>query len=136
VLCTLCEKRESKEGRKRCAECAARVAAQQWRWKQGQPRKARPVRKVSQNIATDPLIVAHIPLARAMARRVAVRFRLRDDSDVIGDALYGLVVAGRTFDARKGVPFAAWAKLEIKSAVYNELQKQWKRQHIAMQVAE
>jgi DNA-directed RNA polymerase specialized sigma subunit len=63
------------------------------------------------------------------------KFRLRDDADVVGDALYGLVVAGRTFDESKGVPFAAWAKKEIQGAVYNELNKQWRRMHINEQVS-
>jgi DNA-directed RNA polymerase specialized sigma subunit len=134
MLCTLCGTCESKPGRKRCYECAAKIAAQQWRWKQGQPKKARPVRK-THNLATDHLIVAHMPLAKAIARRAVVKYRLQDGSDVVGDALYGLVVAGRTFDESKGVPFAAWARKEIQGAVYNELNKQWRRMHINEQVS-
>lgn len=135
MLCTHCRKHESKPGRKRCQDCAARIAAAQWRWKQGQPKKARPRMVIPMNLATDPLIVSHVPLAKSFARRVVAKYRVLDWEDVFGNAAYGLVVAGRTFNESKGVTFAAWAIRVMRGIIFNELRKQWRRGHIAEQAA-
>lgn len=42
---------------------------------------------------------------------------------MIGDALYGLVMAGRTYDQSYRVPFGAWATTQIKGAIYDGIRR-------------
>lgn len=130
VACGMCVRgcgRLSKPDALRCEHCTKAAAEAQWRRRQTDTRKPRgPARKVRPvNLTTDELIEAHIRLARGLAGRVAARFGIADPADLIGDALYGLVVAGRTYDASYGVPFGAWATPRIRGAVFDGLRRWW-----------
>jgi len=79
------------------------------------------------NYGTDDLIVDHMRLARGLAYRIAASTGVAMDvDDLVGDAFYGLVVAGRTYDASYGVDFGAWATTQIKGAVFDGIRR-WRR---------
>jgi DNA-directed RNA polymerase specialized sigma subunit len=80
------------------------------------------------NLGTDALILDHITLARSLARRVAsthTSYQAEVD-DMIGDALYGLVLAGRRYNEDAAVPFAPWARTHIKGAIYGGIRSRRK----------
>jgi hypothetical protein len=119
--------RPKKPTAQRCERCTKRAAQVVWCHRLTAERKPRgpAKRQRALNLDTDALIEAHVSYAKGYAMKVAARFRLPDASDVIGDAMYGLVVAGRTFDASYGVDFGAWATRQIKGEVFGGLRKQW-----------
>ena len=111
------------------------MASNESRWRKRQQRESEqrgtePTREYL-NFATDELITDHIGMARAMAYRMRARIPTSSNADVddmIGDALFGLVVAGRTFDESYNVPFKAWAKTQIRGEVWNG-RRRWTHGH-------
>jgi DNA-directed RNA polymerase sigma subunit (sigma70/sigma32) len=120
--------RPHKPKAQRCEHCTKRAASVIWQSRLTAERKPRgPARRIRPvNLGTDGLIEAHMGLAKGLAIKTAARYGLSDASDLVGDALYGLVVAGRTFDHSYGVPFGAWATTQIRGAVMQGLQQQWR----------
>lgn len=127
-LCVVCAQPHQGPPKK-CRACTAKSSQAQWRWKQGQAKSATGVR--GWNFETDDLITEHVFLARRMAYGVASRqfsSSTVDVDDVVGDALYGLVLAGRTYDASYGKPFGAWAATQIKGEIYAGIRR-WVKRH-------
>ena len=113
----------------KCPRCTALASQAQWRWQQTHLKgRERVVR--GWNFGTDDLIAEHVPLATRMARGLARRqfsSSTVDVDELVGDALYGLVVAGRTFDEGYGRPFHAWAALQIRSSMWRGIRSWCKR---------
>lgn len=120
--------RPHKPGSQRCAICTAKEAEAAWRRRQTlTPAPRGPARTVRPwNFTTDALIESHMRYARAIAYRIAKRYGLPDASDLVGDAFYGLVVAGRTYDDSYQVPFGAWAKRQVTGAVLSGIRNHWR----------
>ena len=102
-------------------------------WQRRQTQQAatrgRPKTVVGWNFETDDLIAEHVKMARVMAWRVKAKLPSSssvDVDDMIGDALYGLVVAGRTFDPDYNVPFGAWATTQVRGAICDGVRR-WTR---------
>jgi hypothetical protein len=112
----------------RCAICTAKAAEAVWRARQTVTRAPRgPARTIRPwNFETDPLIESHMRYARSIAYRIAQRYGIADASDLVGDAYYGLTVAGRTYDASYAVPFGAWAKRQVLGAVLTGVRNQFR----------
>lgn len=113
----------------RCKRCTAKAAEAEWRRRQRVPKAPRERVIRGWNYDTDDLITAHVKLAKALAWRMALKCDA-DVDDLIGDALYGLVVAGRTYDASYQVPFGAWASTRIKGEMRDGLRrwsKSWQK---------
>lgn len=128
-LCVACGKRPPMEGAQKCRPCTVRASQAQWRYMQTRL-KGRERRVRGWNFETDALITEYVPLARQMARRVAARqfsSSTVDRDDLLGDALYGLVVAGRTYDASYKRPFKAWAATQIRGAIYEGIRRWYRR---------
>lgn len=67
---------------------------------------------------------------RAVARRVARRTGTWEELDeLVGLGAEGLVVAGRRFDAGRGVPFAAYARPRVEGAMLDGLRAAAARRH-------
>lgn len=117
-----------------CGRCYATAKEHLWRWKlrqRGQePTHFGPAPKPRWNFDTDELIVQHITLAKATAHRVAstLACRWEDREEMVGDALVGLVEAGRLYRPDVGVSFGAWARSRIKGAVFGGLRRRTKSQ--------
>ena len=74
--------------------------------------------------ARATLIERHMPLARALARRVhLVDHPLADADDIQSAALLGLIDAVDRFQPGRGVPFEAYASLRIRGAIVDELRR-------------
>lgn len=114
---------------KKCRPCTVKASEAMWRWKQGrQKEKPSPVR--GWNFDTDNLITEHVHLAKRMAYRLASRqysSSTVDVGDLVGDALYGLVVAGRTYDESYQVPFPQWAATQIRGAMHDGMRRWYSR---------
>jgi hypothetical protein len=130
-LCVRCGKRERKPDAQRCDICTAKAAEAAWRRRQtleGAPRG--PVPQVrGWNYETDDLIASHVKMAKSLAWRVRGRIPSSssvDVDDMVGDALLGLVIAGRTFDESYQVPFGAWASKQIRGAIWDGVRR-WTR---------
>jgi RNA polymerase sigma factor (sigma-70 family) len=68
--------------------------------------------------AIDALILAHLPWARRVARRVHRRLALYTEPDeCVAVGLLALVKAARRFDPARGTPFEAYAQAWIVGAV-------------------
>jgi DNA-directed RNA polymerase sigma subunit (sigma70/sigma32) len=110
-----------------CHACSGGMNEQRNRARHGRPLRPRGPKAIVRiwNYGTDDLITANIPIARRMAwkawRKVGAQM---DVNDVVGEALYGLTKAGRTFHLERGVPFEAWAVLKIRSAIWHGV-KRW-----------
>lgn len=132
MICCKC-KRAVEPGctRRICGRCYARNKDNLWRWKlrqRGQePTHFGPEPKPRWNFTTDELIVQHIPLAKATAHHVAstLSCRWEDREEMVGDALFGLVEAGRLYED-PSVPFAAFARKRIKGEVYGGIRRRTK----------
>jgi hypothetical protein len=113
----------------RCGLCTAKAAEAAWRRRQAKAPEAHgpePTRH-AWNFDTDELILGQVSFAKAQARRIAASTGASMDvDDMIGDALYGLVVAGRTYDESYNVPFGAWVTKQIRGAVYGGIRR-WKK---------
>jgi RNA polymerase sigma factor for flagellar operon FliA len=74
--------------------------------------------------ARATLIELHVPLAKALARRVRlVDCPLADADDLASAALLGLIDAIDRFEPGRGVPFEAYASLRIRGAIVDELRR-------------
>lgn len=126
-LCVRCGRRPRKEDAQRCGICTAKAKDAAWQRRQRVEAKAHgPVPAMTGwNFETDELITDHMTMARKIARRVAsTRVTSADQvDDMVGDAMLGLVVAGRTFDESYGVPFGAWAAKQCKGAIFDGMRR-------------
>lgn len=123
--------RPRKPDAKRCAICTAKSAESMWRRRQTASQAKRgPAPTIrGWNYETDDLITEHVKMARIMAWQAKAKMPSSssvDVDDMIGDALYGLVVAGRTFDASYEVPFGAWATTQVRGAIWDGIRR-WTR---------
>ena len=136
MTCHACKTREAAYDRTKCRRCLAYAAdyAAHWRIRHGKVgRQERTVK--GWNFTTDDLIVEHVPKAKAIARSIKASTQASIDvDDMIGDALYGLVVAGRTYDTSYNRPFAQWANTQIYGAVYDGIRR-WRRRQGREQAA-
>lgn len=130
--CVKCQKaKPANRTQKVCAHCYGKAKENLWRWKlrqRGQePTQMGQEPKPRWNFDTDDLILQHIGLAKATAYRVAstLSARIEDREDMVGDALYGLVEAGRLY-ADPSVPFAAYARKRIKGEVFGGIRRRTK----------
>lgn len=128
--CVKCAKRPSKPDAQRCGICTAKAAESAQRRRQGRPvgqKGPQATRGVhGWNFETDDLITEHIKLAKAMAWKAKARIPSSstiDIDDMVGDALYGLVIAGRTFDESYQVPFGSWASTQIRGEIYSGMRR-------------
>ena len=70
----------------------------------------------------DLLIVAHLPLVRQVAQRVAARLpRLVDVDDLIQAGAIGLAGAVARFDPRRGIRFTTFMDKHIRGAILDSL---------------
>jgi DNA-directed RNA polymerase specialized sigma subunit len=120
--------RPQKPDAQRCAICTAKGAQNEWRRRQtAQAAKRGPAPVVrGWNYETDGLIEEHMRLAKALAWKVRGKIPSSssvDVDDMVGDALLGLVVAGRTFDESYSVPFGAWASTQIRGAIWDGVRR-------------
>jgi DNA-directed RNA polymerase sigma subunit (sigma70/sigma32) len=126
-ICVKCARRPA-QGSQRCHICTAKAAQAQWKRRQGQEDKAQGPKPsiVGRNFATDDLITDHMRLAKALAWKAKAKIPASssvDVDDMIGDAMLGLVVAGRTFDDSYKVPFGAWATTQIRGAIWGGVRR-------------
>lgn len=70
------------------------------------------------------IVVAHIPLANAMARKMAKSNGFEYD-DLAQEAIIGLYKALDNYDPEKGVYFGVYAKLYVKAAITKYLMENW-----------
>src|SRR5689334_23126585 len=75
--------------------------------------------KNSSQLAREHLVESHLPLVHSIARRYAGRGESRDDLAQVG--AMGLVKAGKRFDERRGVTFAAFAAPLIEGEIRRHL---------------
>lgn len=128
-LCIRCGKpRETdRHGVSHCLACSKGMNEQRNRARHGRPLRRRgPAPRVQYwNYGTDDLIMTSIPIARRLAWKAWRKVPgVMDVNDMIGEALYGLTKAGRTFDPERGIPFEAWAVLKIRTAIWHGV-KRW-----------
>lgn len=81
------------------------------RWKDGDQR------------ALDTLILAHLRMCRAMARRFS-RYGV-DPSDLVSEGTIGLMTAANKFDPDHGVRFNTYALLWIKATMQDYIVRNW-----------
>lgn len=128
-LCIRCGKAREADRQvvSHCWACSKGMNDQRNRSRYGRPlrRKGPQPRAQAWNFATDDLIIENIRLARRMAWLAWRRLHgVMDVDDVLGEAMYGLTKAGRTFDATRGVPFEAWAVQTVRTAIWHGV-KRW-----------
>jgi hypothetical protein len=132
--CVRCGKRrEPEQTGQRCGQCKAKATEAAWQRRQrNPPRKKGPKPRTERwNFGTDDLITEHIKLAKALAWKAKGRIPSSssvDIDDMVGDALLGLVVAGRTFEESYQVPFGAWAATRIRGAIWDGVRR-WNYLH-------
>jgi RNA polymerase sigma factor for flagellar operon FliA len=86
-------------------------------------------RRVSQRQSgNDPsaerLVLAHLPLVRFLARKVLAGLPAHVElNDLIQDGVCGLIGAARRYDARRDVPFPAYARHRIRGAILDGLRR-------------
>jgi RNA polymerase sigma factor for flagellar operon FliA len=72
--------------------------------------------------ARDELIETHVPLVGHLVRRALYRLPAHINADdLTSAAMTALVLAARSFDADRGVPFHRYATLRINGAITDEL---------------
>lgn len=87
-----------------------------------QPSVSKPPRLPLDLLARDRLVVAHYPLVRSIASRVASRCPPSVDiEDLISIGVIGLIDAIDRFDDSLGVPFEAYARIRIRGALIDQL---------------
>ena len=75
-------------------------------------------------MGTQQLVVDHLELAGAIAGHISKRLpRHLDIQDLHQDARLGLLCAAAAYDARKRVPFAAFARQRISGAIVDGLRQ-------------
>ena len=126
-VCVRCAKRPASGGQ-RCQICTAKAADAEWRRRQARDAKPHGPKPgiLGRNFATDSLITDHMRMAKALAWKAKARIPSSssvDVDDMIGDAMLGLVVAGRTYDESYQVPFGAWATTQIRGAIWNGVRR-------------
>lgn len=130
-ICVQCGKPKEK-GRADVLSCqTCRNANNQacWRYHQdNRPRRATPSTP-DWNFNSDDLVLDHLSLAKGLAWRARRRMGSSsvDVDDMLGDAMYGLVRAARTFDATRDIPFGAWAAVTVREEIYAGLRRWIKR---------
>lgn len=130
-LCGQCgHAREPERAEKKtCKACQVKASQAHWRWNQSRLKGRASVER-AWNFDTDDLITQHMPLARQLAWQAKAKMGASTSADVddmLGDALYGLVRAGRTFDASGSIAFGAWATTQIRGEIYDGLRRWLKR---------
>lgn len=134
--CAKCGKPHKPERaeKKVCQRCQAKATDYMWRRRQRHERGRMGIAPTwsaeTWNYSTDQLIADHVDLAKMIARRMApIGPSSLDVDDILGDALYGLVVAGRTYHETYEVPFRVWAAKRIRGSVWDGIRR-WK--HLKM----
>jgi RNA polymerase sigma factor for flagellar operon FliA len=70
----------------------------------------------------DELVVAHLPLVGHIVREVVNRLPTHvNRDDLVSAGTLALVLAARSFDAARGVPFGRFAAIRIRGAITDEL---------------
>lgn len=72
----------------------------------------------------EKIVLAHLPLANATARKMAKSNGFEYD-DLAQEAILGLYKALENFDPDKGVYFGVYAKLYVKAAIAKYLMENW-----------
>jgi len=81
-----------------------------------------PLRRPSSHPDRETLIVAHVELARRVARHAAARVPAgAAREEAVSAGLLGLVEAADRFDPTRGVPFDAFARRRVQGAVLDFL---------------
>ena len=127
-LCVRCghAREADRQEASHCVACSKGMNDQRNRARYGRPlrRKGPPPTVRVWNFGTDDLITTNIPIARRMAWKAWRKVNgVMDVNDMVGEALYGLTKAGRTYRPEYG-PFEAWAVLNIRTAVWHGV-KRW-----------
>jgi len=87
-----------------------------------QPTTNRPTDERSQLLERNRLMARHMPLVQSIARRVHARLPSSLDlDDMVQEGAFGLMAALERYDARRGVPFSAFAHSRIKGAILDML---------------
>jgi hypothetical protein len=124
-LCAKC-RRSHTRGTHYCGRCHAKSLEYQRRRRSGRVIERAKPDTSHYNFDTDDLIVRHVPDAKKLAWWMSQRLPPStsvDIDDIVGDAMYGLVLAARTFDPSYGVAFEGWAATRIRGEIYNGFTK-------------
>lgn len=82
------------------------------------PRAAAPVTD------TQSLVIEHLPLIQAIAKRLVKRLPPSVEADeLVNIGVLGLLDAWDRFDSSKGVPFRAYAEMRIKGQIIDSLRR-------------
>ncbi len=127
-LCLRCgrPRKADRQEASHCLACSKGMNEQRNRARHGRPVRPRgpQPRAEAWNYGTDDLITTNIPIARRLAWKAWRKVPgIMDVNDMVGEALYGLTIAGRTYHPERGIPFEAWAVLKIKSAIWHGVKK-------------
>lgn len=77
---------------------------------------------MASNTASGAPVREMVPVARAIAHKAAAgRLGAAETEELVGAAYEGLVVASERFDAKRGVPFGAYARHRIQGAVVDAM---------------
>lgn len=127
-LCVQCSVPHDGEAQK-CRRCTVRASEAVWRWKQGKQAPEPPAVR-GWNYDTDDLITQNLDLPKRMARSIMAKMPPStsvDVDDLIGDGMYGLVLAGRTYDPSYETPFRSWASTQVRGEIYGGMRRWLKR---------
>src|SRR5574341_2426111 len=81
-------------------------------------------RRSASELSGERLILAHLPLVRPIAKKVLAGLPAHVElNDLIQDGVCGLIGAARRYNARRGVPFPAYAKHRIRGAILDGLRR-------------
>jgi RNA polymerase sigma factor for flagellar operon FliA len=73
----------------------------------------------------DELVLAHLPLARFLVKRIAARLPPHlDEEELMSAAVLGLISSAERFESSRGVQFKTFAEQRIKGMVMDELRAQ------------
>lgn len=73
----------------------------------------------------DELIVAHLPLAKFLVKRMASHLPPHlDEDELMSAAVMGLVTSAERFDPSRGIQFKTFAEQRIRGAIMDELRSQ------------
>jgi RNA polymerase sigma factor FliA len=80
--------------------------------------------KPTQLARRDALVLAHLPVAKAIGRRIlATSARHADLQDLVQAGILGLIDAAHKFDPKKHVAFSIYAKYRITGAMLDSLRE-------------
>jgi RNA polymerase sigma factor (sigma-70 family) len=77
----------------------------------------------------------HLPLVRSIVYGLRRRFPLADVDDLVSAGTVGLIEAADRFDAKRGVPFGAFAYSRVKGAIVDELRRLPELSHVGAEKA-